>query len=295
MARLAYLARTLVLTAAVGAFAGCASTPGAPGATAGTLEKIKRTNTVTLGYRTASVPFSFAAPGKDPAGYSIDLCRAVVENLKKDLNLPNLQTKWEAVTVESRLGKVADGSVDLECGSTTNTMSRRAQVDFSLLTFVDGGSFITKLGTSIATVKDLNGKRVAIIPGTSTEKALNAALQQSLGKVSYVTVKDHQEGLAAVRDGRADAYASDRVILIGLAVTAKDASAFRLSDDLFSYEPYSLVLRRGDPDFRLAVDRTLARLYRTGEIGSIYGRWFGALGAPSPLLQAMYLLNGIPE
>lgn len=295
MARLVTLVRTVTLLAAAAIAAGCASTPGTPGAPASTLENIKRTNTVTLGYRTASVPFSFAAPGKEPAGYSIDLCRAVVESLKKDLNLPNLQIKWEAVTVEDRLGKVANGSVDLECGSTTNTMSRRAQVDFSLITFVDGGSFLTKLGANIASVKDLNGKRVAIIPGTSTEKALNAALQQSLAKVTYVTVKDHQDGLIAVREGRADAYASDRVILIGLAITAKDASAFRLSEDLFSYEPYSLVLRRGDPDFRLAVDRTIARLYRTGEIAPIYGRWFGALGSPSPLLQAMYLLNGIPE
>jgi len=295
MARFSTPVRTLVLLAVVAALAGCASTPGATGAPASTLEKIKRTNTVTLGYRVTSFPFSFAAPGKDPAGYSIDLCRAIVESLKKDLNLPNLQTQWEPVTVENRLAKVTDGSVDLECGSTTNTMSRRAQVDFSLLTFVDGGSFIAKLGTNIATVKDLNGKRVAIIPGTSTEKALNAALQQALAKVSYVSVKDHHEGLVAVREGRADAYASDRVILIGLAVTAKDANAFRLSDDLFSYEPYSLVMRRDDPDFRLAADRTLARLYRTGEIASIYGRWFGALGTPSPLLQAMYLLNGIPE
>ena len=295
MARFSTPVRTLVLLAVVAALAGCASTPGATGAPASTLEKIKRTNTVTLGYRVTSFPFSFAAPGKDPAGYSIDLCRAIVESLKKDLNLPNLQTQWEPVTVENRLAKVTDGSVDLECGSTTNTMSRRAQVDFSLLTFVDGGSFIAKLGTNIATVRDLNGKRVAIIPGTSTEKALNAALQQALATVSYVSVKDHHDGLVAVREGRADAYASDRVILIGLAVTAKDASAFRLSDDLFSYEPYSLVMRRDDPDFRLAADRTLARLYRTGEIASIYGRWFGALGTPSPLLQAMYLLNGIPE
>lgn len=295
MARFSTPVRTLVLLAAVAALAGCATTPGASGSPASTLQKIKRTNTVTLGYRVTSFPFSFAAPGKDPAGYSIDLCRAIVETLKKDLNLPNLQTKWESVTVENRLAKITDGSVDLECGSTTNTMSRRAQVDFSLLTFVDGGSFIAKLGTNIATVKDLNGKRVAIIAGTSTEKALNAALQQALAKVSYVGVKDHHDGLVAVREGRADAYASDRVILIGLAVTAKDASAFRLSDDLFSYEPYSLVMRRDDPDFRLAADRTLARLYRTGEIASIYGRWFGALGTPSPLLQAMYLLNGIPE
>ncbi|MCU0804210.1 MAG: amino acid ABC transporter substrate-binding protein [Burkholderiales bacterium] len=295
MVRLTQLARIATLFVAVAALAGCASTSGSVGAPGSTLDKIKRTNTVTLGYRTTSVPFSFAAPGKEPAGYSIDLCRAVVESLKKELGLPNLQTKWEAVTVENRLGKVADGSVDLECGSTTNTLARRQQVDFSLLTFADGGSFLTKLGSNIATVKDLNGKRVAIIPGTSTEKSLNAALQQSLAKPSFVTVRDHQEGLVALREGRADAYASDRTILIGLAVTAKDAATFRLSDDLFSYEPYSLVLRRGDPEFRLMVDRTLARLYRSAEIGAIYNRWFGAMGTPSPLLQAMFLLNGIPE
>lgn len=287
--------RAIAALAACALAAGCATAPGGPGAPTGTLEKIKRTNTVTLGYRVASVPFSFAAPGREPAGYSIDLCRAVVESLKRDLGLANLQVKWEAVTVEDRLAKVASGQVDLECGSTTNTLGRREQVDFSLVTFVDGGSFLTRLGANIATLKDLDGKRVAIIPGTSTEKALERALQQALAKPAYVGVKDHQEGLAALREGRADAYASDRVILIGLAMTAKDAAAFRLAEELFSYEPYSLVLRRGDPDFRLAVDRTLARLYRSGEIAPIYNRWFGALGTPGPLLQAMFLLNAIPE
>ncbi|MGA8053211.1 MAG: amino acid ABC transporter substrate-binding protein [Burkholderiales bacterium] len=287
--------RALAVLVAATALAGCATTEsktaGSPG---NTVERISRTNTIVLGYRAASVPFSFAAPGKEPAGYSVDLCRAVVEQMKSDFKLPNLAIKWEPVTVDDRVRKVQEGAVDLECGSTTQTISRRRDVDFSLMTFVDGGSFLSKVNSSLATVKDLNGKRVAIIPGTSTERSLKSALEQNLAKADMVPVKDHADGLAAVRDGRADAYASDRVILIGLAVTAKDANTYRLSDDLYSYEPYGLVMRR-DPEFRLAVDRAIARLYRTGEISGIYKRWFGALGTPSPLLQAMYILQSIPE
>jgi ABC-type amino acid transport substrate-binding protein len=277
-----------------GGTAPAASAPAPSGSGSPTLAKIARSGSITLGYRETAVPFSFAAPGKEPTGYSIDICRAVVEGLRNDLKMPTLAVKWEPVTAEDRIRKVRDGTVDLECGSTTQTINRRKDVDFSLITFVDGGSFMTKAGANLLTLKDLDGKRVAVLPGTSTEAALNRGLQAVLARAQITPVKDYPEGLALLRDGRVDALAADRVILIGLAIASKQANAYALADELYSYEPYGLVMRR-DADFRLAVDRVIASLYRSGQIGPIYGRWFGSLGQPSPMLGAMYLLQSLPE
>jgi ABC-type amino acid transport substrate-binding protein len=298
-------ARAAIAVSLLALAGGCATTgspesggtaPAARATEAGsaTLAKIARTGSITLGYRQASAPFSFAAPGKDPTGYSIDICRAVVEGLRSDLYLPALAVKWEPVTAEDRVRKVRDGSVDLECGSTTQTITRRKDVDFSLITFVDGGSFMTRADANLRTLKDLDGKRVAAVPGTSTEAALSRGLQAVLARAQISPVKDYPEGFAALREGRVDALAADRVILIGLAIASKQPNAYALADELYSYEPYGLMMRR-DADFRLAVDRVIARLYRSGEVGPIYGRWFGSLGQPSPMLGAMYLLQSLPE
>jgi glutamate/aspartate transport system substrate-binding protein len=144
-------------------------------------------------------------------------------------------------------------------------------------------------------VADLADKRIAVIPGTTTETALAKFLKEEFVSVKYVPVKNHVEGLVAVEKGLAEAFASDRGILIGLAVTSKDPSLFTLPSILFSYEPYGFMLRRNDAAFRLAVNRALAGLYRSGDIAPIYERWFGAFGKPSPAIQAMYMLNGLPE
>jgi ABC-type amino acid transport substrate-binding protein len=169
------------------------------------------------------------------------------------------------------------------------------QVDFSLMTFVDGGTFLVRADGKINTIADLAGKKVAVIPSTTTAAALNDALQRSFTTVQIVPVKDHADGLAALERSAVEAYASDRTILIGLAVTSKDPSKLALSDQGFSYEPYGLVLRRNDSAFRLAVNRVLANIYRGAQIVEIYNKWFGSFGRPSPLLQIMYLINAIPE
>ncbi len=261
----------------------------------GTLKKIKDSNTISMGYRESSPPFSFAGvPGK-PAGYSVDLCVRIAAGIQRDLGLNNLQTRWVPVTVDDRLGAVANGTIDIECGSTTNTLSRQEQVDFSYQTFVDGGSLLVTAASGIKNVADLGGKRVALIPGTTTEKALKEAIAKAYVNPQFVTVKDHAEGVATLEKGTADAYASDMVLLIGLAAAIKDRVQLRLAEDYFSYEPYGLMVRRNDSAFRLAVNRTLANLYRTGDILSIFAKWFGAMGTPSPMLKAMYLLNGLPD
>jgi glutamate/aspartate transport system substrate-binding protein len=261
----------------------------------GTLEKIKKAKTITMGYRESSFPFSFIGEDKKPAGYSVDLCMRIAAGIQQQLGLSDLASKWVAVTPENRLAMVINGTIDLECGSTTNTLSRQEQVDFSFMTFVDGGSLLVSSNANISRLSDIAGKRVAVIPGTTTEKVMAEALQKANLKVQMVKVKEHAEGIAALEKGTADAYASDRVILIGLAMTSKDPTKLALADQYFSYEPYGLMLRRGDAEFRLAVNRVLARLYRSGEIIQVYERWFGSFDRTSNLLQAMYLLHSIPE
>ena len=261
----------------------------------GTLKKIKRTNTITLGHRESSRPFSFVGDDGKPAGYSVDLCMSVAASVGKELALPNLQVKWVKVTVENRMQAVTAGTIDLECGSTTASLSRQERVDFSNLTFADGGSLLATDASMIRGVSTLGGKRVAIIPGTTTEKGLADALKKHTVTATMVPVKDHASGVAALDDGTADAYASDRVILIGVGRTSKNPAKLSLIDEYFTYEPYGLMLRRGDSAFRLSVNRTLASVYRSGEIVPIYQKWFGSMTTAGPILGAMYLLNGLPE
>ena len=260
----------------------------------GTLKKIKESSTFTLGHLTSAPPFSFPGPDKRPVGYSIDLCTQIASAIQKQLGI-NLKLNWVPVTTENRLEMVASGKVDIECGTTTASLSRQERVDFTMMTFVDGGGLLTKSDLKLNAVADLADKRIAIIPGTTTETALQKFLKEEFVTVQLVRVKNHVEGLAAIEKGSADAFASDRGILIGLAVTSKDPTRFALPSILFSYEPYGFMVRRNDAAFRLAVNRALARLYRSGDIAAIYERWFGGFGKPSPAIAAMYLLNGLPE
>ncbi len=260
-----------------------------------TLKKVKDSGTLAIGYRESSVPFSFIDTEKKPAGYSVDLCKRIAASVQQELGLANLQIKWVPVTPEDRITSVTNGSIDIECGSTTNTLGRQEQVDFTNMTFVDGGSMLVTAESGIRRVADLAGKRVAVIPGTTTERALAAALRKNGVNAQVLNVKEHIEGLRLLDGGGADAYASDRVLLIGLAIQSQDIRKLRMADEYLSYEPYGFMVRRNDAAFRLAANRVLARLYRTGEIEQLYEIWFGALGLPSTLLQAMYLLNGLPE
>jgi ABC-type amino acid transport substrate-binding protein len=261
----------------------------------GTLKKIKTSGTLTIGYRESSPPFSFLGTDKRPIGYSIDLCMAVASAIQKQLAMSDLKLAWVPVTPDSRIAAVAQGKVDIECGSTTASLSRQTQVDFSLMTFVDGGTLLTLASSGFKGLGDLAGKRIAVAPGTTTERSLGEFLKSEFISATTVPVKDHAEGLAALQDGRAEAYASDRGILMGLALTSGDPKRFAIGSTAFSYEPYAFMVRRNDSAFRLAVNRALAEVYRSGKIAPLYERWFGAFGAPSVALQMMYRLNGLPE
>ena len=294
------LVRRLLVGLALGAVvatAGCASMeqPAAPTAVT-TLEKIKATRTIALGYRDSSVPFSYAGPAKEPIGYSVDLCARVVEDLRSELKLPELQPRWVPVSVETRVRALLDGTIDLECGSTTNTLSRQERVDFSLTTFITGASLLALAGSNVG--DQLGAIRIAVIPGTTTEQMVKnaiASMGATAADAKIVAVSDHADGLAAVVDRRAEVYATDRAILMGLVTSASSPRQFALLDRYLSYEPYALMLRRGDPEFRLAVNRTLARLYRSGQVLDIYRRWFGQWGDPGPLTLGMYAIEGLPE
>lgn len=266
-----------------------------PAQAAGTLDKIKASKTISLGYREASIPFSYTGQDRQPWGYSVELCTKVAAAIIRQLGLEELQLQWVSVTPETRITKLNSGVIDLECGSTTSSLSRMEEVDFSLPIFVDGGSYLSTWASGIKNLKDLAGKKIAVTVGTTTEQSLAEALRDNRVGAEIVKVSDHQQGVMAMLEGQVDAYASDRSLLIGLALDSGTQDTWSLGDEIFSYEPYALMLRRNDADFRLVVNRELARLSRSGEIYAIHDRWFGVLAKPGPTLQSLYFLNGLPE
>jgi glutamate/aspartate transport system substrate-binding protein len=268
----------------------------ASAAQAQTLERIRSTGTVSIAYRTDSFPFAFDDPAtRQPSGYTIDICKRVVASLQRQLNLPSLAIKWVPANAQNRMEMVAKGQADMECGATTATFGRMAQVDFSNLVFVDGGGLLVRVESNIKTLGDLAGKKIAIIGGTTTQAALSAALKKRLVDAQLVPVKTREEGLAQLEGGKVDAFASDRVLLVGLGDKALDPKKLAMVGEDFSFEPYAIVLPRGDAAFRVAVNRGLAQLYGSGDIGEIFNRYFGSFGQPSVLLAAMYYLNALPE
>jgi glutamate/aspartate transport system substrate-binding protein len=261
----------------------------------GTLKKVNDSGTLTLGYRENVPPMSSTGADGKPAGYSIDLCQEIAVAVQQELKRPSLAIRWVPVTPEGRVDAVANGTVDIECGVTTNSLSRQERVDFTLMTFIDGASILIAEGAGIGGVSDLGGKRVAVVAGTTTQKVLADFLREHSIAAIVVTVKDHDEGLAALESSRVDAYASDRAILVGLAMRVRGTKRLSLLPESLSYEPYGFMVRRDDSAFRLVANRTLARLYRSGAIGTIYAKWFGGLGKPSPALVLMYAIQALPE
>ena len=259
-----------------------------------TLDKIKETGVIQLGHRATSRPFSFLGSDGQPAGFSVDLCLQVAGAIRESLKLPGLKVTWVAVTPADRIPQLVKGTIDLECGSTTITFGRMEQVAFSHMISVDGGSLLATAGSGIGTVKDLAGKRVGVVPNTTTQKALAAALAAAAIQATVIPVAEVGEGLRSLEEGRLDAYASDRILLAGLLTTARNPAKLRLSDEFFSYEPYALMMRRGDNAFQAQVNRKLSTLYRSGLV-QIYERWFGPFATASPLVKALYLLHSWPD
>lgn len=269
------------------------ATPAA--AQTGTLERIRSAGVINLGYIEEARPFSFVDQKGEPQGYSVELCREIARGIGEQLGLAKLETRWVPLTIQNRLEAVSTRRVDIECSTTTWTLSRQRAVDFSLITFVDGGSVLTRAGSGLGRLADLKGRRIAVIAGTTTEKVLRESLARYGVAADVRTVATRPEGFKLVEDGAVDGFAADRTTLVGTMYARQGVAAYRLLDEDFSVEQHAFALPQGDHQYRLAVNRVLARLFRSGEIGKIYDRWLGALGPPSVLLSATFFIQGIAE
>lgn len=264
--------------------------------TEGTLAKIARTGEFVIGYRTDSSPLSYENADGQPSGYSVDLCRRIAVGIKAHLGKDDIETKFVPVKSDERLSAVVSGKIDIECGSTTITLSRQEQVDFTLPTFVTGGSVLSLAKSGIQDISGLSGKKVGVVKGTSTVEPLRNYLQQNLIDAEVVIVGDRKEGMERLDRGSIDAFASDQIVLIGQVIEALHPNNYSLVTETFSYEPYALVVRRNDADFRLVANRSLVQIFRSGQHIQIYNKWIGRIGIrPPPILVAMYQLNTLPE
>ena len=262
----------------------------------GTLERIRERGELRIGYRADARPLSFEENGA-PSGYSVDLCKRIAAGIGGQLSLPAMKATFVKVTTENRFDALVKGDIDIECGATTITLGRLERVDFTLMTFVTGGTFLP--ARSAALPIRLSGKRVAVSRGTSTATALQAYLKENSIDARVVTVDDRDAGMSRLQRGDVDALAGDQIVLLGNALEALEANKnanFSFADELFSYEPYAFMVRRNDADFRLVVNRELAEIFRDGDQAQIYQTWVGSNGVkPSPMLIAMYLVQGLSE
>jgi ABC-type amino acid transport substrate-binding protein len=262
----------------------------------GTLKKIADSGTFTIGYRDDSKPFSYVDSSGAPIGYSIDLCKRIAVATRESLGLAKLDIKYVKVSAKDRFDAVESGKVDIECGATTITLSRLEQVDFTMMTFVTGGSLLSKKSDPITMTGDLGGKSVAVLKNTTTLVALKEYLRESLIDATIIEVNNGSEGMEQLESGKVQALARDQVVLIGQVLKTVDPKEYVLSQDLFSFEPYGFMIRRNDSAFRLVTNRSLAQLYRTEQYQPLYNKWFGSAGVrPSPVLAAMYKMQSLPE
>ena len=262
----------------------------------GTLDQIRKSGEIRVGYRTDARPLSFNDSSGQAAGYSVELCKRIAVAVKEHLKLKDLKTTMVPLSSEDRIDAIINNRADIECGATTITLSRAEKVDFTLMTFVTGGGLLSLTKSGIDSLASLSGKSVAVVTGTTSQTALQKYLQKNLIDAKVVVVPDRSEGMKQLQAGKVDAFSSDQVVLIGEILSAGDPRAYTLGGDLFSFEPYGLVVRRNDADFRLVANRAIAQLYRSRQIEELFNRWFGEVGVqPTPVLQAMYLLQGLPE
>jgi ABC-type amino acid transport substrate-binding protein len=264
------------------------------GASADTLDRIAQEKAIRIAYREDAPPFSYKDKIGEPSGFMVDLCRAVAKHLADQRSLPSLNVAYVPVTAADRFEAIAQQKADLLCEPTSVTLSRREQVDFSIPTFLDGAGLMVR-SDGPKNLRDLAGKKVGVLAGTTTEEALRNTLKEAGIAGDVVAAKTHGEGLAMLDEGKISAYFGDRSILLFLIKQSKAPDKLRLGDDYLSVEPYALALPRGDGDFRLAVDRALSHIYRSGEIVSIFQRTFGGKAEPSQILRTLYVISGLPD
>jgi len=261
----------------------------------GTLQQIKKSGEIRIGFREAEPPMSFLGEDGTPAGYSIDICMQIVAALDGKLGT-RLKIKYVPVTADNRFSTLTDGKIDILCGSTTKTLARGEFVDFTQLTFVTGASLMTLRSADLPDLASLNRKKIGVVQNTTTIEVLYSLLDQAKVNGRVVRVATASDGLEKLRSGEIDAFAADQVVLIGLVTTADDANDFGISSGVFSFEPFALAVRRNDADFRLVADRVISHLYRSQEILEIYNKWMGKFSKERPTaFDALIQLNATPE
>ena len=269
----------------------------------GTLKKIKDTGTITIGHRETSIPFSYLDEKQQPIGYSMDICAAIVEEVKKELGVAQLTVKYNPVTPQTRIPLMANGTIDLECGSTTNTLTRQKQVGFGPTTYITGTKLLVKKSSKIKSYKDLRNKTVVVTQGTTNERIIKALSDKENLNIKFLNAKDHGESFLTVESGRAVAFSMDDILLYGLIAKAKSPKDYEVVGDFLSYDPYGQMYRKGDEDFGVVIRRAIARLMSSGDLAKLYDKWFiqklpsgETMGVPmSPLLKAAIQLQALPE
>jgi glutamate/aspartate transport system substrate-binding protein len=240
----------------------------------GTLKKIKDTGAITLGHRESSVPFSYYDDNQRVIGYAMDLCYRIVDAVKSNLKIDKLEVKLNPVTSATRIPLIANGTVDLECGSTTNNLEREKQVSFTITHFVTANRFVSKKSSNFKTVDDLKGKTIVSTSGTTNIKQINEIGAQRNLSLNIIAAKDHAEAFLMVETDRAAAFVMDDILLYSLVATSKSPGDYVISADALSVEPYAIMLRRDDPAFKKVVDDEMTATFKSGAINAIYEKWF---------------------
>jgi glutamate/aspartate transport system substrate-binding protein len=256
------------------------------------LKAIVAKKVIRIAFRADDRPFAFLNEAKEPLGYSIDLCTQVTKSIGQQFGVPDLKIEWVPVTVETRFSAVASGKADMECGSSTVTLGRMKEVDFSNLIFVESTGVLVAAASNIHSFAELAGKRIAVVAGTTNERVVNEQVKARNLNVTVVAVKDRDEAVAALEAGKVDGFASDKLLLAGAQIKHPEALAM-LPDDL-SIEQYAIVLPRGDWALRLAVNTGLAQIFRSGKTVDLFERWFFG-SRPGILLEALYALGRISD
>ena len=261
-----------------------------------TLEQVKKTKKIRIGYRADKPPMSFVNRNNELVGYSIDLCLRMVDEMKSTLEIPEISVEYVPVNASNRFDALTENKIDILCGVTTKTISRSEIVDFTQPTFVTGAALLTLKTLEVQNISELSGKKIAVVKDTTTFDSLTKMLKREGSDAEVVTVKTAVDGMNAVTRGEVDAFSGDQIVLVGLIINSDNPKQFALTENVFSFEPFALAVRKNDSEFRLVADRMLSRLYRTKKVLLLYDKWFGSYIKKMPtLLEAMYLINSTPE
>ncbi|MBI1777848.1 MAG: amino acid ABC transporter substrate-binding protein [Proteobacteria bacterium] len=261
----------------------------------GTLKKIKESGTIIIGHNEDSPPFSSIGQDGKPMGYSIDLCLKIAEGVKAELAIDKLQVKFLAVNGQTRTPLLVNGTIDLVCATTTNTLTRQKQIDFLATMFITGNRLLVKKGSGIREIEDLKGKTVSANQGTTNELVLKDLDKKLNLGIKHLATKDQPQGWLALETGRTDAHMTDEVVAFGLIAKAKNPEQYEVTGRLLSFDPYAIVVRRDDSAFRLVGNRVLADLFRSGEIATIYDKWLSTINFPlSDMMKTVFAAQAIP-